>query len=68
VSFPQEAAILLKWQLLDLIALPLAYKQQWINTAVIAQAKQAKQKAGPYQNERKYMESWVIQINPNFSS
>jgi len=59
-SFPCKAAILLKHQLLDLLALPLAYKQQWIDTAIIAQKKQAKQQAGPYHSKRKYIENWVI--------
>jgi len=59
-SFPQDVILLLKWKISELIDLPLAYKQQWIDTALIAQKRQAKQLAGPYQSERKYMQTWAI--------
>jgi len=61
-SFPKEASILLKCNQEELIALPLAYKQQWIEMAIIAQKRQAQQLTGPYQSERRYMQTWAIQL------
>jgi len=61
-SFPRDAISLLKQTLPELITLPLAYKKQWVETALIAQKWWAKQLAGPYQSEWKYMQTWAIQI------
>jgi len=36
-SFPRDAISLLKQKLPELLDLPLAYKKQWIETALIAQ-------------------------------
>jgi len=46
-SVPIAARILWKRTKKELIALPLAYKQQWIEPAIIAQHKQVQQLAGP---------------------
>ncbi len=61
-SIPTVARILWKHTKKELIALPLAYKQQWIETAIIAQQKQVQQLAGPYQSERRYMQTWAIPL------
>jgi len=61
-SFPSKAFILLKQTQADLIALLLAYKQQWIATALLAQQWQAQQLAGPYQNKWRFMQTWAIQL------
>jgi len=59
-SFPRDAISLLKWKMSELIDLPMAYKQQWIETALIAQKWREKQLAGPYQSKQKYMQTWAI--------
>jgi len=64
-SFPRDAISLLKRTQSELITLPLAYKKQWIETALIAQKRRAKQLAGPYQRERKYMQTWAIRLETN---
>ncbi len=54
-------ATLMKRPLPDLLQLPLAYKQHWLESAKIAKARHNKQKAGPYHSDQQMqMQSWVI--------
>jgi len=61
-SVPKEAHNMWKCTQDKLIALPLAYKQQWIEMAIIAQKQQAQQLAGPYQSKQRYMQTWAIHL------
>jgi len=64
-SFPHDVMALLKRKVTKLIDLPLAYKQQWIETSLLAQKQRVKQLAGPSQSEWKYMQTWAIQPDKN---